>query len=55
MRNVTLAHNIGHHIEKLVNDGQDGWGLPASEVIEEMGECAILLEKLAKPNFYRQL
>ena len=48
MRSTILAHNIGHHIEKLANDGQEGWGLPASEVIAEMEKLAGLLEKLCK-------
>ena len=48
MRSKTLAHNIGHHIEKLANDGIEGWEMTASEVIEEMCDLAHLLEKLAK-------
>ena len=48
MRSKTLAHNIGLHIEKLANDGIEGWGMTASEVIKEMLDLSMMLEKLAK-------
>ncbi len=49
-----LAHNIGHHIEKLAHDGIDGWGMTASEVIEAIYEFSMILENLAKENILSQ-
>ena len=53
-RKQYLAHNIGHHIEKLAHDGIDGWGMTASEVIEAIYEFSMILEKLAKDEILSQ-
>lgn len=49
-----LAHNIGHHIEKLAHDGIDGWGMTASEVIKAIYEFSMILENLAKGEILSQ-
>ena len=43
-----IAHDLGHHIEKLGHDGVDGWMMKPSEVIEQMLTLGLILEKLAK-------
>ncbi len=45
-----LAHELGHHIEKLGNDGIEGWEMDPREVISQMMTLSLILEKLAKGN-----
>jgi hypothetical protein len=44
----SIAADIGLQIEKLSNDGIDGWDMNPKEVIAEIWDHALLLEKIAK-------
>jgi hypothetical protein len=50
-----LAHDIGHHIEKLANDGVEGWEMAPKEVIAQMWTLGSILEELAKTQSIEKL
>jgi len=51
----SLAHDVGHHLEKLANDGIDGWGMDPKEVIEQIWTLGSILEELAKSQSIEKL
>ncbi len=50
-----LAHDVGHHLEKLANDGIEGWGMDPKEVIDQMWTLGSILEELAKSQSIEKL